>query len=65
MQHGRTLFEEVLRVPLLVMGAGVARGAVVATPVSLVSLPATFLDFAGVAATTSFAQLLTFLFSLV
>jgi arylsulfatase A-like enzyme len=55
MQHGRTLFEEVLHVPLLVAGAGVARGVVVTTPVSLVSLAATFLDFARVATTTAFA----------
>lgn len=53
MQHGRTLFEEVLHVPLVVAG-GSAPGLVVDTPVSLVSLAATFAEYAGVVPAPSF-----------
>lgn len=45
-QHGRTLFEEVLHVPLIVAGAGTAAGRVVDTPVSIVSLPLTVVELA-------------------
>jgi arylsulfatase A-like enzyme len=48
-QHGRTLFDELLHVPLIVHGPGVAARRVVETPVSLVSLWATIADLAGVA----------------
>ena len=46
--HGRTLFEELLRVPLIVRepGAAPARG-VVTSPVSLEGVAATLLGFAG------------------
>lgn len=53
MQHGRTLFEELLHVPLLVFG-GSAPGLVVETPVSLISLAATFADYAGVVPAPAF-----------
>jgi arylsulfatase A-like enzyme len=46
MQHGRTLFEEVLHVPLIVAGAGTAPGRVVETPMSIVSLPLTIAELA-------------------
>jgi arylsulfatase A-like enzyme len=45
--HGHTLFEELLRVPLIVRGPGVASGTRVATPVSLVDLAPTLLDLLG------------------
>jgi arylsulfatase A-like enzyme len=49
--HTRTLHEEVIRVPLVLrVPGGDARGRIVDTPVSLVSLAPTILDFAGVAA---------------
>lgn len=46
-QHGRTLYDELLRVPLLVVGPGVAPGTVVEAPVSLVSLWPTLADLVG------------------
>ena len=51
--HTRTLYEEVVRVPLLVRPPGgvVAGAEVVARPVSLASIAPTVLDFAGVAMT--------------
>jgi arylsulfatase A-like enzyme len=46
--RGKNLpLDESFDVPLVVRGPGVRRGAVVSTPVSLVDLPATFLDWAG------------------
>jgi choline-sulfatase len=51
-EHGliqkRSLYDWSARVPLIVSGPGIATG-VVDTPVSLIDLPATFLDIAGVA----------------
>lgn len=47
MQHGRTLYDELLRVPLVVSGPGLPGGTVVPSPVSLVSLRATLIDLAG------------------
>jgi arylsulfatase A-like enzyme len=47
--HTRTLYEEVVRVPFIVRArASAAAGRVVTTPVSLVSLAPTILDYAGV-----------------
>lgn len=46
MLHGRTLFEEMLRVPLLVSGGDLLTGRVVDVPVSLVSLAATLAELA-------------------
>ncbi len=46
MQHGRTLFEEVLHVPLIVAGAGTSSGRVIETPISIVSLPLTIAELA-------------------
>jgi len=47
--HTRTVHEEVIRVPLVIrIPGGDARARVVATPVSLVSLAPTILDFAGI-----------------
>lgn len=48
MLHGRTLFEEMIWVPLLVAGADLPPGRVVETPVSLVSIAATLTELAGV-----------------
>ncbi len=45
--HGRTLYDEVLRVPLLVVGPGIAPGHVVQGPVSLVGLWPTLADLVG------------------
>ncbi len=45
--HGRTLYQEVLSVPLLVRGPGVPAGRVVETPVQLVDLVPTLLDLLG------------------
>jgi len=47
MGHGFSLFQEVVRVPLIVHGPGVAAGRRVAEPVQIVDLPATVLDLAG------------------
>ena len=46
-QHGRTLYDELLRVPLLIVGPGVAPGTVVTAPVSLVGLWPTLSDLVG------------------
>jgi arylsulfatase A-like enzyme len=45
--HGFTLFEEGVRVPLLVLGPGVPAGLRVDRPVSLVDLAPTLLDLVG------------------
>jgi arylsulfatase A-like enzyme/tetratricopeptide (TPR) repeat protein len=46
--HGDTLFEEVTRVPLVLYAPGrIASGVVVDGPVSLIDLPGTILDVAG------------------
>jgi arylsulfatase A-like enzyme len=44
LQHGNTLYEEQLRVPLIIAGRDVPKGAVIDTPVSLVGLAATLAD---------------------
>jgi arylsulfatase A-like enzyme len=48
--HGRTQFEELLRVPLILAGPGIPRGVVVEAPVSLVDLAPTLLARLGIAA---------------
>ncbi len=45
--HGFSLYQEVVRVPLLAHGPGVAKGRVVEGPVQIVDLAATVLDLAG------------------
>lgn len=47
--HGRTVYEEMLRVPLLVRGPGVPRGLRVGAPTALVDVMPTMLRAAGVA----------------
>ena len=49
--HGRTQYEELLRVPLIFVGPGVPAGQVVAAPVSLVDLMPTVLGRFGLAPT--------------
>ncbi len=46
-EHGHTMYDELLHVPLVVRGSGVVPGRV-ATPVSLVDLYPTVLEWAGV-----------------
>jgi arylsulfatase A-like enzyme len=46
-QHGRTLYDELLRVPFIVVGPGITPGSVVESPVSLVSLWPTLSQLAG------------------
>ena len=53
LSHGFTLFEEQVRVPLIVLAPGLAP-AVVREPVSLVDVAPTVLDLAGVQAPPSF-----------
>jgi arylsulfatase A-like enzyme len=48
--HGRTQFEEVVRVPLIVAGPGVAKGSRVPVPVSLIDVMPTLLATLGVTA---------------
>jgi arylsulfatase A-like enzyme len=48
--HGRTLFDELIHVPLIIAGPGIAPGAVVESPVSLVGLWATLSQLTGVRA---------------
>jgi arylsulfatase A-like enzyme len=47
--HGRTQYQEVLRVPLIVKGPGIPRGLVVSTPVHGVDVAPTILAVMGVA----------------
>lgn len=47
-EHTKTIYEELVRVPLLVWGRGVARGAEIDQPVSLIDLGPTVLDVFGV-----------------
>jgi arylsulfatase A-like enzyme len=48
--HMRTLYDELMRVPLVLRGPGVPAGLEVERPVSLVDLAPTLLDLAGVGA---------------
>ena len=52
--HGLTLFEESIRVPLIVLASGVAAGTVVQPPVSLVDVAPTLLDLLGLPAEPGF-----------
>jgi arylsulfatase A-like enzyme len=45
--HGYTLYDEQIRVPLVVAGPGLPRGARVDTTVSLIDIVPTLLDYAG------------------
>jgi arylsulfatase A-like enzyme len=45
--HGQSLFEELIHVPLVVAGTGVAPGTRVKTPVSLLDVAPTLVDVAG------------------
>ena len=47
LQHGKTLYQESVRIPLFVVGAGVPAGRVVADRVSLLDVAPTVLDLAG------------------
>jgi arylsulfatase A-like enzyme len=47
--HGRTLYEELVRVPLIVLGPGIPAGVVVEEPVSLVDVTPTLLSLLGAA----------------
>lgn len=47
MQHGKTLYNEVVHVPLLISGPGFAPGGVVDQAVSLVDVAPTILDLVG------------------
>ena len=49
-EHQRTLYEELVRIPLLLAGPGVAPGQRVAAQVSLLDLAPTLLDWAGLPA---------------
>jgi arylsulfatase A-like enzyme len=49
--HGRTLHEEVLRVPLVIAAPGLLAPATVAVPVSLLDVAPTILDLVGLAPT--------------
>jgi arylsulfatase A-like enzyme len=46
-EHQRTLYEEVVRIPMVVRGPGVARGRRVTEPVSLLDVAPTVLDWLG------------------
>lgn len=46
-EHGHTLYDELLRVPLLIRGPGFSAGAVESAPVSLVDIAPTVLSAAG------------------
>lgn len=48
--HGRTLYREVVQVPLIIRAPGLPAGEVVAEPASLVDVTPTVLDIAGVGA---------------
>ncbi len=53
--HVENLDEEVVRVPFVVAGPGVARGSSVDAPLSLACLPATVLELLGVESDAAFA----------
>jgi arylsulfatase A-like enzyme len=60
--HGFSLYQEVVRVPLILRGPGVAAGRTVKEPVATRDIPATLLELAGTGITrlgdgASFAQL--------
>jgi arylsulfatase A-like enzyme len=45
--HGHSLFEELIRVPLIAGGAGVPHGVVIDAPVSMTGMPDAILEIAG------------------
>ena len=45
--HGYSVYQELIRVPLLVRGPSIPRGQVVRPPVAILDLPATMLELAG------------------
>ncbi len=47
LMHGTTLYEESVRIPLLLVGTGVPAGRVVTDPVSIVDIAPTVLDVVG------------------
>jgi len=47
LQHGNTLYQESVRIPLFVVGAGIPAGRVVTDRVSIVDVAPTVLDLAG------------------
>ena len=53
-EHGRTVYEEVIHVPLMVWGPGIEAGRY-EVPVSIVDVMPTLLDAAGVASVAEFA----------
>ena len=53
-EHGRTVYDEIIRVPLMVWGPGVEAGHY-EVPVSMVDVMPTLLDVAGVATDAEFA----------
>jgi len=53
-EHGRTLYEESIRVPLIVVGPGIAAGQRVDEDVSLVDVAPTLLDLLGLSAEARF-----------
>jgi len=46
--HSQTLYEELIRVPLIMRGQLLSRGASIARQVRLIDLPVTILDFLGI-----------------
>lgn len=46
--HGDFVFQELVRVPLIITAPGLERGSVVETPLEALHLPSTILDLAGV-----------------
>jgi arylsulfatase A-like enzyme len=46
-QHGRTLYQESVRIPLIMVGPGLPAGRVVDQPVSIVDVAPTILDLVG------------------
>ncbi|HET9887757.1 MAG TPA: sulfatase-like hydrolase/transferase, partial [bacterium] len=48
--HGQSLYEEQLRIPGILCGAGIPQGEMIASPAQLIDLAPTLLDLAGIAA---------------
>jgi arylsulfatase A-like enzyme len=53
--HGRTQYQELLRVPLILVGPGIPQGLRIDQPVSLVDLAPTLLTLLGVGSQSAFA----------
>ncbi len=53
--HGKSLYEELVRVPFLVRGPGIPAGQVVSSPVSQVDLMPTLLEMTGIEGPTQFS----------